>query len=159
MKEGDDKCYFVVTRGCIDDDIVGKVVDAYFVELGPRSVGQTGILEGNILAEKRPSVVVERSRAPVEEGGVISKQQGGTDDTDNDAGAKLDRRSDATGSRWLGGKHILLLLGGVKQGYRCASLEIVEVIHFMMVVVGIAPRMNMMVSCPAPGVSSDPRRP
>ena len=80
MKEGDDKCYFVVTRGCIDIDLRRKVVDAYFVELSPCSVGQTRILEGDILAEKRTSVVVERARAPVEEGGVIGKQQGGTDD-------------------------------------------------------------------------------
>ena len=113
MEEGDDEYNFVVTRGCISNDLVGKVVDAYFVELGPRSVGQTGILEGNILAEKRPSVVVKRAGASAKEGGVIGKQQGGTDDTDNDAGTKLDRRSDAAGSRWLGGKHIPLL-GSVK---------------------------------------------
>ena len=127
MKEGDDKCYFVVARGCIRNDLSGEVIDAYFIEVSPRSVGQTGILEGNILAEKRPSVVVERARAPVEEGGVIGKQQGGTDDSNNYAGTKLDRRSDATGSRWLCGKHLPLLYGGVYQGG--TSLEIAEVVH------------------------------
>ena len=113
VEKGDDKRYFIVTRGCIRNDLKREVVDAYFVEIRPRSVGQTGILESDILAQKRPSVVVKRARASVEEGGVIGKQQRGTDDTDDDAGAKLGRRSDATSSRRLGGQHLPLLLGGV----------------------------------------------
>ena len=113
VEEGDDECNFIVTRGCISNDLVGKVVDAGFVEFSPSSVRQIRILVGNILAEKRTSVAVERARVPIEEGAVIGKQQGGADQTDDDAGAKLGRRSDATGSRWLGGQH-LSLLGSVK---------------------------------------------
>ena len=113
VEKGDNKCNLVVTRGCISNDLSREIVDAYFVELCPRSVGQIGILEGNILAEKRPSVVVKRARASAEEGGVVGKQQGATDDANNDAGTKLDRRSAATGSRWLVGQHLPLLLGDV----------------------------------------------
>lgn len=123
MKEGDNKSNLVVTRGCIVKELGGEVVDPYLVELSPSFIWQVGILEGDIIArEEGTSVVVERARLHVEEGGLIGKQQGGTDQTDDDAAAKLDRRSDATG-RWLDGQH--LLLGGVEEG--SSSLEVVDV--------------------------------